>query len=202
VGWTTADRSPPHRLHAQLRLCAVSSSPTLGIDVGGTKVESALVDASGTVLSAHRHPTNADRGGGRVLDDIVACVDECLSDAAHRATAVGVGVAGQVDADRGVVRTAPNLGWTDVPLRARLEDALGLPVTVANDVRAITWGVWKHGAGAGIDDLVVVFVGTGIGGGIVSDGQVLDGHQGLAGELGHLTLMPYGRDCHCRNRGC
>jgi predicted NBD/HSP70 family sugar kinase len=83
VGWTTADRAP-HRLHAQLRLCAVSSSPTLGIDVGGTKVESALVDASGTVLSAHRHPTNADRGGGRVLDDIVACVDECLSDAAHR----------------------------------------------------------------------------------------------------------------------
>ncbi len=180
----------------------MSASPTLGIDVGGTKVESALVDASGTVLTSHRHPTNADRGVGRVLDDIVTCVDECLSGAAHQATAVGVGVAGQVDAGRGVVRTAPNLGWTDVPLRARLEDALDLPVTVANDVRAITWGVWQHGAGQDTDDLVVVFVGTGIGGGVVSDGRVLTGHRGLAGELGHTTIMPYGRDCHCRNRGC
>jgi glucokinase len=180
----------------------VSTAPTLGIDVGGTKVESALVDASGTVLTAHRHPTNADRGAGRVIDDIVTCVDGCLSQASRRAGAVGVGVAGQVDAESGVVRTAPNLGWTDVPLRARLEDTLDLPVTVANDVRAITWGVWRHGEGQGTDDLVVVFVGTGIGGGVVSGGRVLTGHQGLAGELGHTTLMPYGRDCHCRNRGC
>jgi len=180
----------------------VSSSVTLGIDIGGTKIESALVDASGTVQTRHRHPTDADQGAGQVLDDLVTCVRECLSGSTGEAVAVGAGVAGQVDAEAGVVRSAPNLGWTDVPLRAHLEEALGLPVRVANDVRAITWGVWQHGAGEGIDDLVVVFVGTGIGGGIVSDGAVLEGHQGLAGEVGHMTIMPYGRDCHCRNRGC
>lgn len=180
----------------------MSVSPILGVDVGGTKVETALVDASGTVLTSHRHPTNADQGPRRVIEDIATCVDECLSHAASSAVAAGVGVAGQVDTNTGLVRSAPNLGWTDVPLRTRLEDRLGLPVTVANDVRAITWGVWRHGAGQGTDDLVVVFVGTGIGGGVVSEGQVLNGHQGLAGELGHMTIMPYGRDCHCPNRGC
>lgn len=180
----------------------MSAAPTLGIDIGGTKVESSLVDASGTVLTSHRHPTRADHGAGRVIDDIVACVDECLSRASRRAAAVGIGVAGQVDAENGVVRTAPNLGWSDVPLQARLETALDLPVAVTNDVRAITWGVWQHGVGKGTDDLVVVFVGTGIGGGVVSDGRMITGHQGLAGELGHTMIMPYGRDCHCRNRGC
>jgi glucokinase len=180
----------------------VSSSVTLGIDIGGTKIESALVDASGTVQTRHRHPTDADQGAGQVLDDLVTCVRECLSGSTGEAVAVGAGVAGQVDAGAGVVRSAPNLGWTDVPLQAHLQDALGLPVTVANDVRAVTWGVWRHGAGQGVDDLAVVFVGTGIGGGVVSGGEVLAGHHGLAGEVGHMTIMPYGRDCRCRNRGC
>ena len=179
-----------------------ASAATLGIDIGGTKVESALVDASGTIQARHRHPTDRDQGAGRVLDEVVRCVNECLSQSASEAAAAGVGVAGQVDSEAGVVRSAPNLGWTDVPLQSRLEEALGLPVTVANDVRAVTWGVWRHGAGRDISDLVVVFVGTGIGGGVVSGGEVLQGHQGLAGELGHTMIMPYGRACHCRNRGC
>lgn len=180
----------------------VSSAPILGIDVGGTKVESALVDATGSVRTVHRHPTNADRGAYRVIDDIVTCVRGCLSQASSRAVAAGVGVAGQVDPEAGIVRSAPSLGWREVPLRDHLEDALDLPVTVANDVHAITHGVWTHGAGRGTDKLVVVFVGTGIGGGIVSGGHMLDGEQGLAGELGHMILMPYGRSCRCRNRGC
>lgn len=180
----------------------VSSAPVLGIDVGGTKVESALVDATGSVLTVHRHPTNANRGAYRVLDDIVTCVRGCLSQASSRAAAAGVGVAGQVDSEAGVVRSAPSLGWREVPLQDHLEEALDLPVVVTNDVRAITRGVWQHGAGRGADDLVVVFVGTGIGGGIVSDGHLLAGAQGLAGELGHMILMPYGRSCRCRNRGC
>ncbi|WP_157942155.1 ROK family protein [Salinibacter altiplanensis] len=179
-----------------------SSASTLGIDIGGTKIETALVDASGAIQARHRHPTNARQGARHVLEGIATCVEECLSQSAGEAVAAGVGVAGQVDAESGVVRSAPNLGWTDVPLQAHLHDALGLPVTVTNDVRAVTWGVWRHGAGRSIDDLVVVFVGTGIGGGVVSGGQVLAGHRGLAGELGHTTIMPYGRACHCRNRGC
>lgn len=180
----------------------MSDALTLGIDLGGTKVESALVDSSGRVLHSHRHPTDAERGPDRVLRDIVACVEACLETATARASAAGIGVAGQVDTEEGVVRTAPNLDWTDVPLQDRLEEALDLPVVVANDVRAITWGVWSQGAGRGVDDLVVLFIGTGIGGGIVSDGTVLDGHQGTAGELGHIPIVMGGRDCHCPNEGC
>ncbi len=179
-----------------------SSPPTLGIDLGGTKVEAALVDASGHVLQSHRHPTDAERGPDRVLDDIVDCVIECLSGASSRAAAAGIGVAGQVDPEGGIVRTAPNLEWADVPLQERLEAALDLPVAVANDVRAITWGVWQHGAGRGVDDLVVIFVGTGIGGGVVSGGTVLEGDRGVAGELGHIPILPFGRSCHCPNQGC
>jgi len=132
----------------------------------------------------------------------VDCVGECLSGATSRVAAAGIGVAGQVDDDAGIVRTAPNLGWRDVSLRDRLEAALDLPVSIANDVRAITWGAWHHGAGRGADDLVVIFVGTGIGGGVVSGGNVLQGHQGMAGELGHRPIMPQGRSCHCPNEGC
>jgi len=180
----------------------MSPSATLGIDLGGTKVEAALVTETGRVLQSHRHPTNAERGADRVIGDIVDCVIECLSGASSRAVSAGIGVAGQVDSDAGLVRTAPNLGWTNVPLQERLETALDLPITIANDVRAITWGVWQHGAGQGADDLVVIFVGTGIGGGVVSGGQVLDGHRGVAGELGHRPIVPHGRSCHCPNEGC
>jgi len=129
-------------------------------------------------------------------------VRECLDQSANHATVAGIGVAGQVDPETGTVRSAPNLDWTDVPLQARVATALGMPVHVLNDVRAITWGVWQHGAGRGVDDLVAVFIGTGIGGGVISDGRMLHGHRGTAGEVGHTTLVAGGRDCHCPNRGC
>jgi glucokinase len=102
----------------------------------------------------------------------------------------------------GTVRFAPNLGWRDVPLQMRLEEALGVPVVIDNDVRAATWGEWQHGAGQGVDDLVCLFIGTGVGGGIVSGGRLLRGCRNTAGEVGHLTVVDGGRRCHCRNRGC
>jgi len=111
-------------------------------------------------------------------------------------------VAGQVDKVSGTVRFSPNLGWRNVPLQARLEEALGLPVVVNNDVRAATWGEWRHGAGQGVNDLVCLFVGTGIGGGIVSNGCLLEGCYNSAGELGHITIVASGRHCRCPNQGC
>ncbi|MDW7760606.1 MAG: ROK family protein [Acidobacteriota bacterium] len=174
---------------------------TLGIDLGGTKVETALIDERGRVLSSHREPTHPDRGPKRIIDDIVNCIDKCLDKGAGRATALGIGVAGQVDKE-GVVRASPNLGWTDVPLKSLLEAKTGLPVAVINDVRAALWGEWRHGAGRGTDDLVVVFVGTGIGGGVVSGGRVLEGCGNAAGELGHMVIVRDGRKCHCPNHGC
>ena len=106
---------------------------------------------------------------------IVTAAKDLEKSAGSRPAAMGVGVAGQIDEQRGVVRFAPNLVWREVPLGAGLSSALDLPVAVTNDVRAATWGEWLHGAGRGTDDLICVFVGTGIGGGVVSSGQDGDG---------------------------
>jgi len=179
----------------------LSKPLTLGVDLGGTKVETALVDAKGHILSVNRHPTNPEKGPEGVVADIMACVDGCLDKAAHEAEALGIGVAGQVDL-AGIVRFAPNLGWRNVPLKEKLEKGLKLPVVVTNDVRAATWGEWCYGSGRGVDDLVVLFVGTGIGGGVVSGGRMLAGCSNAGGELGHITIVADGRRCHCPNRGC
>lgn len=175
----------------------------VGVDLGGTKVEAALVGPDGHVVASHRHPTDSKAKGPQgVIADIVECVGECLGEGVQAAGALGVGVAGQIDAATGIVRFAPNLGWRNVPLQAELERALNLPVLVVNDVRAATFGEWAHGAGNGVKDLVCLFVGTGIGGGIVSGGQMLEGCCNMAGELGHVTIVADGRPCHCRNHGC
>jgi len=174
---------------------------TLGVDLGGTKVETALVDKSGKILSSHRYPTHPEKGARRIIDDIVACVEECLGKGEEDAQALGIGIAAQVD-HSGVVITSPNLGWQNVPLRDELEERLKLPVVVTNDVRAASWGEWHFGAGKGVDDLVVIFVGTGIGGGVVSGGRMLEGCSNTAGEIGHTTLIVDGRNCNCPNKGC
>jgi glucokinase len=175
---------------------------TLGVDLGGTKVKTALVDAEGRIMASHLHPTDPDKGQAGIIADIEACVRGCIGQASKDAIALGVGVAGQVDAATGAVRFAPNLGWRDVALQSELEKALGIRVVVTNDVRAATCGEWWHGAGRWAEDMVCLFVGTGIGGGVVSDGRLLEGSSNAAGELGHATLMVGGRRCRCPNQGC
>ena len=174
---------------------------TMGVDLGGTKIETALVDAAGHILSSHRRLTHLDKGPDRVIADIVMSVETCQGEVSKRAQALGIGVAGQVDR-AGTLRFAPNLGWRNVPLQQRLEETLNMPVAINNDVRAATWGEWQHGAGQGVDDLVCLFVGTGVGGGIVSGGRLLEGCRNTAGELGHITIVSGGRRCHCPNQGC
>jgi len=174
---------------------------TLGIDLGGTKVATALVDATGHILASHRRLTYPEQGSEGVIADIVACVNECLGEASKKAQGIGIGVAGQVGRD-GTVRFAPNLGWHNVPIKEQLEQALGQSVMVNNDVRAATFGEWQHGAGWGVNDLVCLFLGTGIGGGVVSGGRLLEGCYNSAGELGHSTIIQDGRRCRCSNRGC
>jgi len=174
---------------------------TLGVDLGGTKVETALVDASGNILSSHRQPTHPEKRSQEIIEDIVSCIKTCQKRVDKQARAIGIGIAAQVDPS-GVVRSSPNLGWHNVPLKSMLEERLEFPVYVTNDVRAASFGEWRYGAGKGVDDLVVVFVGTGIGGGIISGGLLLEGCNNIAGEIGHTTLIVDGRDCHCPNRGC
>ncbi len=179
-----------------LRRCAV------GVDLGGTKIETALVDAEGKILNSRRRATNAESGPDSILQAVIEAVREITRAPAARVLSVGIGVAGQVDSASGIVRAAPNLGWHDVPMGAKLSAELETPVHVTNDVRAATWGEWRHGAGKAMRDIVCVFVGTGIGGGVIIGGKMIEGHTNTAGEIGHTPLVFGGRKCTCPGSGC
>jgi glucokinase len=174
----------------------------MGVDLGGTKVEVAQVDSEGQVRQRLRRATDVKDGPAAIEAEIVSAVHELQESTGSSAAGVGVGVAGQIEPASGVVHFAPNLDWHDVPLQADLSRTLRLPVVVTNDVRAAAWGEWLHGAGQGCDDLVCLFVGTGIGGGVVSGGRMLSGCSNAAGELGHITVDLHGPPCHCGNQGC
>ncbi len=174
----------------------------IGVDLGGTKVDVAGVEASGKLRQRIRRPTQTERGPAAVKADLVAAIGTIKNSSSLLPVGVGVGVAGQIDSRNGRVLFSPNLRWEDEPFQEDLRQALGLPVVVTNDVRAATWGEWLHGAGQGCRDLICLFVGTGIGGGVVSGGQVLSGCSNSAGELGHITIDLNGPTCRCGKRGC
>jgi glucokinase len=175
----------------------------IGIDLGGTKVEVAAVDVNGRILRRLKRPTDVAGGPEAIIAEIAGMVRQLEETTLPSApVGLGVGVAGQITAAGGVVRFAPNLNWREVALEDRLRQALDLPVVVANDVRAATWGEWLHGAGQGAEDLICMFIGTGIGGGVVSGGRMLSGCTNTAGELGHITVDIDGPQCSCGNRGC
>jgi glucokinase len=172
---------------------------TIGVDVGGTKVAAGVVDEHGSVLATALRDTPSD-DPGRTEDVIVEVVGELA--ASHDLAAVGVGAAGFVDAERSTVLFAPNLAWRDEPLRAGIEGRCGLPVVIENDANAAAWAEARFGAGRGEDHVVVLTVGTGIGGGIVLGGRLLRGRFGVAGEIGHINIVPDGRRCGCGLEGC
>jgi glucokinase len=172
----------------------------IGVDVGGTKVAAGVVDEAGKVLSMTRRGTPAGTTGAAVEDVIADAVQELA--AAHRVEVVGVGAAGFVGADRATVLFAPNLAWRNEPLRQAIERRVGLPTLVENDANAAAWAEARFGTGAGEKDVVVVTVGTGIGGGIIIDGRLQRGRFGLAAEIGHLSMVADGRRCGCGNQGC
>jgi glucokinase len=175
----------------------------IGIDLGGTKIEIALVDSSGNIGGRINVPTDVKGGPSAIIKQILDGVTE-LSDKEDLSwlSGVGIGVAGQIMPENGVVRHAPNLKWDNVPIQEELAKHINLPVAVVNDVRAVAWGEWLHGAGKDCDDLVCIFVGTGIGGGVVSGGHMLSGCTNTAGELGHMTVKLNGPECTCGNNGC
>ena len=175
---------------------------TIGIDLGGTKIALGVVDEEGRLLRQLRFDTDARGGPGGVIDQIVKGVGQLRRETPISPSGIGIGVAGQVDRETGGVLFAPNLDWHDVPLGADVEKGCAIPVVVTNDVRAALWGEWIFGGGRGARDLLCVFVGTGIGGGIVCDGRVLEGCSNTAGEIGHITVDLNGPPCTCGNRGC
>jgi glucokinase len=172
---------------------------TVGVDIGGTKVAAGVVDPAGRILASTRRDTPADdpqQTAGVIAD----AIRELAAD--HEVVAVGLGAAGFVDADRSAVMFAPNLAWRDEPLRAAIEAAVHLPAVVENDANAAAWAEARFGAGRGEDYVVVVTVGTGIGGGVVVDGNLVRGRFGVAAEIGHLNIVPDGRRCGCGLQGC
>jgi glucokinase len=173
-------------------------SYTLGIDIGGTKIAAGVVAEDGEILVQDRRATPA-RNARAVIE---AIGDLAAQFRDHDPTAIGIGVAGLVDAARSRVMMAPNLAWQDEALRDAVEEATRLPTVVENDANAAAWGEYRFGAGRGVTDLVTVTVGTGIGGGIVSGGELQRGAHGMAAEFGHIRVVADGRLCGCGRRGC
>jgi glucokinase len=172
---------------------------TIGVDVGGTKVNAGVVDEDGKILSRTRRPTPGS-SPQHVEDTIAAVVADLRVE--HEVTAVGIGAAGFVDADRARVLFAPNLSWRDEALRDEVSARVGLPVVVENDASAAAWAEYRFGAGEGEQSMVVVTVGTGIGGGIVFDGALFRGRFGIGAEFGHMMVVENGRRCGCGQKGC
>ncbi|MBC7275265.1 ROK family glucokinase [Nocardioides sp.] len=170
-----------------------------GVDVGGTKILGGVVDHHGNIVEDHRVESPA-KSPEAVEAAIIEVVQELKT--RHPIECVGIGAAGYIDKDRSTVMFAPNIAWRDVPLKERLEKVLELPVVIENDANAAAWGEFEYGAGAEVDNMMLVTVGTGVGGGLVLEGELYRGAFGVGAEIGHMRVVPNGHLCGCGNRGC
>lgn len=178
---------------------AVSPTLSLGIDIGGTKVAAGVVDEHGAIVEELRRDTP-----GRDPRAVEAVITELVQELGtrHQLGSVGIGAAGWMDLAGSRVVFSPHLAWRDEPLQENLQGLLGRPVLVTNDADAAAWAEWRFGAGRDRDRMVMLTLGTGIGGALVLDGRVERGSFGMAGEFGHQIIMPGGHRCECGNRGC
>lgn len=171
----------------------------VGVDIGGTKISAGVVDAAGTVIDRERRPTpGADV---RKTEDAIVEVVSALS-ARHDVAAVGIGAAGWISTDLSTVLFSPHLAWRDEPLREALRSRIGVAVLLDNDANAAAWAEYRFGAARGATVAVCITLGTGIGGGLIVNGALLRGANGVGSEFGHMTVVPDGRRCACGNRGC
>jgi len=179
--------------------------PVIGVDLGGSKVAVGVVNERGEILLKIREETPVEEGPSRITNRIVDIIFRLLRQLAiakENIKGVGVGAPGQIDPRSGTVLFAPNLRWERVPLSKNLHDLLGLPVLVDNDVRLMAIAEHRFGAGQGGRDIICIFVGTGIGSGIIINGRLLRGAGNYAGEIGHMTIEAQGPLCGCGNYGC
>ena len=174
----------------------------VALDVGGTSIKAGVIDRGGRVISETRRATGVENGPGAVVDGIVDLAQELTETAGAPVAAIGLCVPGTVDGTAGIARYAANLGWTDVPFVSRVAQRTGLPVVLAHDVRTAVLAEARVGAGVGAESMFFIAIGTGIAGGHARHGVVDDGSAGMAGEIGHLVVIPGGPPCQCGNRGC
>ena len=175
----------------------------VGIDIGGTNIVAGTVSEDGSeLLGVVSQPTFPEQGADAVLERIVKLARDSIRASGKTIAGVGIGSPGPLDTKRGIVLLTPNLGWTNFPLRDRIQTALELPATLDNDANCAVFGEWWRGAARGAKHVVGFTVGTGIGGGIVLDGAIYHGASDIAGELGHASIDSTGRRCKCGNYGC
>jgi len=179
----------------------------LGIDIGGTSVKLAFLTEEGDILHKWEIPTNTENNGSNIIQDIGEAVHKKLSelDVSHdKLKAAGVGAPGPIDQEKGVMFEAVNLGWPDnFPLRDLMQEAVGVPVAIENDANSAALGEMWKGAGEGAKDLIAITLGTGVGGGVIVNGDIVHGAKGAAGEVGHITAVPHdGYMCNCGKAGC
>src|ERR1700684_2549103 len=177
---------------------------SIGVDLGGTNLRAAAIDSSGKMLEKIAGSTNFSEGRDAVLADIVAAMSALrVRHGTAELAGIGIGVPGFIQFKEGIVRNANNLPFLEnFAMRDALEKQLGAVVILENDANAAALGEKWIGAGRETDDLVLLTLGTGIGGGIISGGRILRGYLGMAGELGHITVVPNGNPCGCGNQGC
>lgn len=171
----------------------------IGIDIGGTNIRIASSNNLGNIVNYYEENSNGT--ADEVILRISLHIKKILEEIPN-IKAVGIGIAGQIERESGMVISSPNLNWKNIPLKKHLEDSIRLPVYIINDVNAITYGEWKSGAGRGVNNLLCIYVGTGIGSGLVINDKLIDGCSNTAGEIGHIVIVSGGRKCHCGNAGC
>jgi len=179
--------------------------PVIGVDLGGTKILAGVVDADNQILGRAKRATPAKEGGPAILGAMIDCVEEALGKAGLSRgdiAAGGIGSPGPLDVNAGVILFSANMNVENFPIGPELSAAIQTPVMVQNDVRVGGYGEYKLGAGRGYRNLIAAFVGTGIGGFIVVNGQIVNGSNGNAGEIGHIVVKAGGAKCGCGARGC
>lgn len=177
----------------------------VGVDLGATKIYAAVIDKKGKIYGSTRTKTNAEEGFNSVIDRMFDCIMKAIETCGLTLAdigAIGVGSPGPLNLEEGKIIETPNLGWKDAPLKSRLEKTLKKPVKIDNDGNVGLLGEYAFGAGHGAQHMVGLFVGTGIGGGVIVDGKLLHGFNENAGELGHMIIDPNGPKCGCGNNGC
>lgn len=174
----------------------------IGVDLGGSHVLAAVIEDDGSIRSKHEIDVD-DRSFDNVMKLLETAIGGALADAGSNVVGIGIGSPGNIDPNTGTIRYSPNFGWNDVPLGPRLRERFGIPVLVGNDARCATLGEYTYGVGRGTTDFVLITLGTGIGGGIVADGNLVLGSAMGAGEVGHHQIRPTdGFVCSCGKIGC
>ena len=176
----------------------------VGIDLGGTNIVVGTIAEDGSeLLGLVSEPTLPDQGGDAVIARIVKLARASMAQAKGKEiVGVGIGSPGPLDTKTGIVILTPNLGWVDMPLRDRVADGLKLPTVLDNDANCAIYGEWWRGAAQGVEHVIGLTIGTGIGGGIILGGEIYHGASDVAGEMGHMTINANGRLCKCGNQGC